>query len=104
MNPQRGEVWLVDLGMVAKTRPALIISQQIEDRDRALVTIIPHTTSVRGTRFEVAQAVPFLKPGAFDTQQLVTIPTAKVVKRLGLLGANQLSQVEHRLREWLVLP
>jgi mRNA-degrading endonuclease toxin of MazEF toxin-antitoxin module len=25
--PQRGEVWLVDLGMTAKVRPALVLEQ-----------------------------------------------------------------------------
>ena len=37
-SPQRGEVWLVDLGMAAKVRPALVISVPADDSDRALVT------------------------------------------------------------------
>jgi len=41
-SPQRGEVWLVDLGMAAKVRPALAISVPVEDIDRALVTLVPH--------------------------------------------------------------
>jgi mRNA-degrading endonuclease toxin of MazEF toxin-antitoxin module len=53
-SPQRGEVWLVDLGMAAKVRPALAISVPVEDIDRALVTLVPHTTSPRQSRFEVA--------------------------------------------------
>ncbi len=101
MNPQRGEVWLVDLGMVAKIRPALVVSRSAEDEDRALVTIIPHTTSVRGTRFEVASAVSFLKPGAFDPQQIVTIPHAKLVKKLGIVSTDQMSMVEQSLQKWL---
>ncbi len=27
MNPKPGEVWLVDLGLAAKTRPAVIVSR-----------------------------------------------------------------------------
>jgi hypothetical protein len=42
--PRRGEVWLVDLGMAAKVRPALVISVPAADTDRALVTLVPHTT------------------------------------------------------------
>jgi mRNA interferase MazF len=57
--PQRGEVWLVDLGLAAKVRPALVISVPAEDADRALVSIVPHTTSSRGTRFEASVAVSF---------------------------------------------
>jgi mRNA-degrading endonuclease toxin of MazEF toxin-antitoxin module len=44
-TPQRGEVWLVDLGMAAKVRPAVVMSIPAADVDRALVTIVPHTTS-----------------------------------------------------------
>ena len=54
MTTARGELWLVDLGMAAKVRPALVVSVPADDADRALVTIVPHTTSLRGSRFEVA--------------------------------------------------
>ena len=57
-SPQRGEVWLVDLGMAAKVRPALAVSVPVEDIDCALVTLVPHTTSPRQSRFEVAGSVP----------------------------------------------
>lgn len=50
---RRGEIWLVDLGMVAKTRPVLLLSVDYEDKERAVVTFAPRTTSLRGTRFEV---------------------------------------------------
>jgi hypothetical protein len=65
-SPQRGEVWLVDLGMAAKVRPALAISVPADDSDRALVTLVPHTTSPRNSRFEVVVTVPFLRAGVFD--------------------------------------
>lgn len=38
-SPQRGEVWLVDLGMAAKVRPALVISVPADATDRALVRV-----------------------------------------------------------------
>jgi mRNA interferase MazF len=59
--PLRGEVWLVDLGMAAMVRPCLVISARVEDSDRALVTLVPHTTSTRGTRFEAVVNASFLK-------------------------------------------
>ena len=65
MTPVRGEVWLFDLGMAEKVRPALVISVACGDADRALVTIVPHTTSLRGSQFEIPVGVPFLKAGAF---------------------------------------
>lgn len=103
IHPQRGEVWLVDLGLAAKIRPALVLSIPALDQDRSLVTLIPHTTSVRGSRFVVAVKVRFLKEGAFDAQNPVTIPLAKLQKRLGALDPTQLANVESAVRMWLGL-
>ena len=75
MQPARGEVWLFDLGMTEKVRPALVVSEGYTDADRALVTIVPHTTSLRGSRYEIVVNVPSLKPGAFLTQNVANIRT-----------------------------
>ena len=84
MTAARGELWLVDLGMAAKVRPALVVSVPADDADRALVTIVPHTTSLRASHFEVAVSVPVLRAGAFDAQNLITIPHAKLIRRLAV--------------------
>ena len=103
-SPRRGEVWLVDLGMAAKVRPALVISVPAEDTDRALVTLVPHTTSPRQSKFEAAVSVPFLRAGVFDAQSLITIPHAKLIRRLGTIGSAQFAAVERAVRLWLGLP
>lgn len=100
-KPNRGEVWLVDLGYVAKMRPCLVISVLVEERDRALVTLVAYTTRPRGSRFEVEIAAIFLRPGVFDAQNLVTIPYVKLIKKLGVLTNEQLLQVENVVRLWL---
>jgi mRNA interferase MazF len=92
-TPNRGEVWIVDLGMVAKVRPCLAVSIPPGPQDRALTTLVPHTTSVRGSQFEVALNVRFLKPGAFDVQNLVTVPHAKFVRKLGDLTSAEMAAV-----------
>ena len=51
--PSRGEVWLVDLGMIQKVRPALILNRPFNDADRALISVIPHTTALRGSDLEI---------------------------------------------------
>jgi len=99
----RGEVWLVDLGMTAKIRPALILSVAPSDADRALVTLVPHTTAVRNSSYEAAIAVGFLKTGAFDGQSLVTVPSVRLLKRLGRLTGSQMSAVEAAVCDWLGL-
>ena len=99
----RGEVWLVDLGYSAKTRPCLVLSIPPLDTDRALVTVIPHTTSPRGTRFEVSISKPFLHRGVFDAQNPTSIAQAKLMRSLGDLAPDQLLQVENAVRTWLGL-
>ena len=100
-SPRRGEVWIVDLGMTAKVRPALVISVPAEDQDRALVTLVPHTTSARQSRFEASVSVPFLRAGVFDAQNLITIPHAKLIRSLGTLSTAQFAVVERAVRLWL---
>ena len=103
-SPARSEVWLVDLGMVAKVRPCLVLSIPADgENDRVLTTVVPHTTSTRESRFEVSSNVRFLKAGAFDAQNLVTIPTIKLVRRLGTLPADQMATVEAAVKTWLGL-
>ncbi len=102
-EPRRGEVWLVDLGMVAKVRPCLVLSVPIGPQDRVLATLIGHTTSTRGSSFEVSVPVRFLQAGVFDAQSLVTVPHAKLIRKLGDLTPDQLASVEDAVRRWLGL-
>jgi mRNA interferase MazF len=101
--PYRGEVWLVDMGMEGKIRPCLVLSVTAADSDRALFTVVPHTTSLRGSRFECARHVRFLKPGAFDAQMLAPVPRPRFMHRLGTLNAPQLREVETAVADWLGL-
>ena len=101
--PRRGEVWLVDLGMAQKTRPALVLSVRPGDTDRVVVTVVSHTTSLRGSPFEVGVPVAFLREGAFLVQSITTIPTQHALRRLGSLTPEQLARVEAGVRAWLDL-
>jgi mRNA interferase MazF len=94
---------LVDLGMTAKVRPCLVLSIPVLDADRAQTTLLPHTTSIRGSRFEIEVRASFLEPGAFDAQNLITIPHARLMSKLGVLSRAQLVAIETTLRFWLGL-
>lgn len=100
-EPRRGQVWIVDLGLAAKVRPCLALSVPASDEDRALATLVPHTTSLRGSRFEVDVRVRFLRTGAFVAQNLVTVPHAKIIRKLGSLTPGQLDVVDEAVRTWL---
>ena len=90
-----------DLGMAAKVRPALVVSVDYGDVDRSLVTILPHTTSLRGSRHEISVNVPFLKPGAFLVQNVATYPNVRAIRKLGTLKADQFDLVFAGLLRWL---
>ena len=93
-----GEVWMVDLGYTAKVRPCLLLSEYPSDEELALVVIVPHTTAVRGTRWEFAVSLPFLRPGVFHVQQIQPVSLARLERKLGLLPPVEMA----RLRQAIV--
>jgi mRNA interferase MazF len=97
----RGEVWMVDFGMTAKVRPALLVTGNPADDELDLVTVLLHTTALRGNRWELGIPKPFLRPGAFRLQQLQTISTVKLERRLGALTEDEMNRVLDALAERL---
>jgi mRNA interferase MazF len=100
----RGSVWIVDLGLAAKVRPCLVLSVPVDPKDRVLITLLPLTSSIQGTRFEILVKAKFLHgAGVFDAQQVLTVPQVKLVRKLGDLPTDQLALVEAGVRRWLGL-
>ena len=91
INP--GEVWLIDFGMVAKVRPALLLTGTPADDELDVVTVVMHTTALRGNRWELAIPKPFLRAGAFHLQQVQAVSTVKLERRLGILLEDEMSRV-----------
>jgi mRNA-degrading endonuclease toxin of MazEF toxin-antitoxin module len=100
---RRGEIWLVDLGTVQKTRPVVILSVAFLDHERAVVTYVPRTTLLRKTRFEVPHQARGFDPGAFDAQGLGGVPVTKLIHPLGTLDVTTLQGVEVAVKSWLAL-
>ena len=94
---------MIDLGLAAKVRPCLVLSIEFRDNERAVVTYVPRTTSLRGGRFEVAHKAPRFLPGAFDAQNLNTVPTVKLLNFMARIDAQTLEQVEAAVSTWLAL-
>jgi mRNA interferase MazF len=65
--------------------------------------LIAHTTSPRGSRFEIEGEVNFLRAGVFDVQNMVAVSYAKLIRKLGVLTPEQLSAIEEVIRLWLGL-
>lgn len=101
MKPRRGEVWLFDYGYTEKVRPVLVLSVPFADRDRAVVTVVFHSTALRGSSWEVAVPCRFLQAGAFIAQSLATYPLARAIRKLGTLSEPQFAAVESTVFAWL---
>jgi mRNA interferase MazF len=100
---QRGELWVVDLGYLGKVRPVLVVGIPFLEHERTLCILVPHTTSLLGTRFEVAVNHAALGEGAFDVQQTAAVPAVKFVRRLGSLNPAEMRKVEIVLAQVLGL-
>ena len=98
INP--GEVWIIDFGMAAKVRPALLLTGEPAVDELDLVTVLLHTTALRGNRWELAIDKPFLKSGAFHLQQVQTISTANLREviwvEMCVANENAFGASEHR--------
>ena len=101
--PERGEVWQVDFGITQKVRPALIISMPYADSDRALIGVIPHTTALRGSQFEVSIPTRWLSTGAFLVQGIQAVPPKYFLRRLGKLTPEQMDLVEASILRWMAI-
>lgn len=58
MSPRHGEVWMVDMGMAAKTRPAVVLIADNLNAPRTLIIHIPITRQNRGSELEVPLGNP----------------------------------------------
>jgi len=99
VNP--GEIWWVDFGLAAKVRPALLLTSDPAVEELDLVTVLLHTTSLRGNRWELSIPKPFLKPGAFHLQQIQSVSTVKLERKLGVLNPVEMNRVLEALAERL---
>ena len=102
-QPKRGDVWIVDLGLAAKVRPCLLLTDFPADDELALVTVVPHTTAIRGNKWEHVCEKNFLQRGAFHLQQVQSVSIAKLVRRLGALDDDEMARIVEALRKRLGL-
>ena len=102
-SAQRGEVWLIDFGLAAKVRPALVLTLAPADNELALVTVVLHTTALRGNPWEITIPKPFLQRGAFHLQQIQSVSAAKLMRCYGTLTVSEMAQIDTLLRRRLNL-
>ena len=99
MNPRHGEVWLVDMGMAAKTRPAIVLIADNLNAPRSLIIHIPITKQNRGSELEVPLGhLHFLDPDSVaNVQGIGSLPSVRFEKRLGVVLPADLEAVKKAL-------
>jgi mRNA interferase MazF len=102
-KPAPGEIWRVDLGLTAKVRPCLVMSDYPAEDELALVLVIPHTTAIRGNRWEFPCRKSFLKPGAFHLQQIQPVSLSRLETKLGALMTDEFQMLGEQLARLLNL-
>jgi mRNA interferase MazF len=101
-KPAPGEIWRVDLGLTAKVRRCLVISDYPAQEELALV-LVPHTTAIRGNRWEFPCRKSFLKPGVFHLQQIQPVSLSRLETKLGALTADEFQLLGKQLARLLNL-
>jgi mRNA interferase MazF len=100
MNPVAGELYLIDLGVVGKVRPAVVVSREDLESPRAIAIWAPLTTQNRGSAYEVGLGKLKIldKESWVNVQGLVSLGHEKLIRRLGRITPAQLDQVKTALR------
>lgn len=105
IEPKRGEVWFAELGMVEKSRPVLVLAMPQPADARALCIVAPLTSQIRRMRGEVHLGRPAWLPkeSAVNVQGLASFDHSKLQRRMGVLSAAQMRDVDATLRDVLGL-
>jgi len=104
----RGELWIgAESGYAAKPRPALIIqSDRYSDDESVVVCLVTsHETDISGLDYRVAlpkSDTNGLKVDSFIMlDKIVAIPRLKLVKRIGVVESEKMSEIYSRLVDFL---
>ena len=99
MNPNRGEVWIADLGIASKSRPVVIVSRDDDDPPRALAIYVPLTTQYRNSPYEVPlPKLRFLKQTSYaNAQGIGSIPTKRLEYYLGDIPDTTMAEIDRAL-------
>lgn len=102
MTTEPGQVYLVDLGMAARTRPMLVVSRRDDDAPRALAVCAPITTSTRGSEYEVSIGKPkFLHESTYvNVQGLQAVQHNELKRMIGRLSEKERHAVMGAIK-WL---
>ena len=97
---RRGEVWWGQLPPPIGRRPVVLLSRDSAYRVRSAVTIAPITRTIRNIPVEVAldEADGLPARCVANLDDMATIPKALIKRRIAVLSAEKMHEVEAAIR------
>jgi mRNA interferase MazF len=101
MEPRPGDVYIVDLGIAGKVRPAVVVSRYDPD-----CPLAPVTSQNRGSAYEVALGLPtFLRENSWvNVQGISSVDPRQFQRKLGSLNKSQMEKLHAALAYLLEIP
>ena len=101
----RGDVVIVDLGLVQKVRPCVVVSAPKPDRERNMSVVVPLTTEIRGGECEIPFPKPtwLRSPSVINVLGIAGIDNSKIERRIAPLAEATMETVDAALRRLLTL-
>ncbi len=113
MSIKRGEIHLVNLDPVigreiSKTRPAVVVSNDINNRYSATITVLPITSQNLKKIYPFEVLIPkgagnLPKDSKVKADQIRTLDKSRLVSRLGSLADDQMSAIDNAVKIHLAL-
>ncbi len=113
MSIKRGEIHLVNLDPVigreiSKTRPAVVVSNDINNRYSATITVLPITSQNLKKIYPFEVLIPkgagnLPKDSKVKADQIRTLDKSRLVSCLGSLADDQMSAIDNAVKIHLAL-
>lgn len=105
---QRGEVWWVSFepavgGEIKKTRPAVIVSNDVSNRYINRVQVVPLTSNTERVYPSEALVTVAGRQSKAMADQITTVSKLRLIKKVGTLTSEDMLQLERAIRVQLAL-
>jgi mRNA interferase MazF len=108
MDIRRGEIYLVSLdptvgSEIKKTRPALIIQNDVGNKYSPLTIVAPITSTARAKKYPTEVNITAKESGLDSDStvllnQIRTVDTSRIVRKLGALSQAKMREVDEAIR------